>query len=198
MRQCSYLAMPRSFALRGADRRLPLLRHETAPEIHVRVHVRSHSTDGERAYRLGAIDATRERARCAGHVEGVTGCEYSASPQSRRLWVGSSPQVRGACRDGLRFRSHRRLIPAGAGRIRHVPGTYRRHAAHPRRCGAHSGANVDELKQRGSSPQVRGAFVDGHAGVSELGLIPAGAGRIPGPRHGRSPRTGSSPQVRGA
>ena len=89
--------------------------------------------------------------------------------------------------------------------------------AHPRRCGADNVHRLGGRGRQGSSPQVRGRSV--HVGVFEVavGLIPAGAGQMPG--NSRSYRAvtahprrcgadifpasrlaitwGSSPQVRG-
>ncbi|SEW36961.1 hypothetical protein SAMN05421595_2479 [Austwickia chelonae] len=156
--------------------------------------------------------ARRHRAhprRCGAHAYGFG---YDD------LRVGSSPQVRGA---SPRYRGRRwpvGLIPAGAGRIEAYGGGASGDRAHPRRCGAHPRGTAVAGGRSGSSPQVRGASRRMGVGRRGIGLIPAGAGRIPAvprsPVAGRAhPRrcgahrgvwgwgvggSGSSPQVRGA
>ena len=110
-----------------------------------------------------------------------------------------------------------RLIPAGAGQIHDLRDLRVGEWAHPRRCGADLTAGQWADLSAGSSPQVRGRWVERCNAVDLLGLIPAGAGQIPLPllreTNGRAhPRrcgadgvdvesefveAGSSPQVRG-
>ena len=110
---------------------------------------------------------------------------------------GSSPQVRGTSLARQGARQPLRLIPAGAGNMRHGGHADAVGEAHPRRCGEHSGG-------RGCGRELRG-------------LIPAGAGNMPAAKpaimasraHPRrcgehTPHcwpgllmAGSSPQVRG-
>ncbi len=131
---------------------------------------------------------------------------------------GSSPQVRGAPPDGCRGSASRGLIPAGAGSTGRTSRPGRRTRAHPRRCGEHRLHRATGWVPWGSSPQVRGALARKAPRRIGTGLIPAGAGstvKVPaGTRAGRAhprrcgehsrttrfskPRSGSSPQVRGA
>ena len=131
--------------------------------------------------------------------------------------VGSSPQVRGTRLAPAAAHGSVRFIPAGAGNTilklmqPFVSGV------HPRRCGEHRAMTRGMLRNRGSSPQVRGT----HAAIADGGIqrrfIPAGAGNTPQagglcravPVHPRRcgehspvsapprPAPGSSPQVRG-
>ena len=109
------------------------------------------------------------------------------------------------------------IIPAGAG---HLAGSLARSAVwgdHPRRCGALNLAYSKRSRAEGSSPQVRGTFLETRNFDTLAGIIPAGAGHLsppdhPGVRRGDHPRrcgalygvfgsvggaAGSSPQVRG-
>ena len=91
---------------------------------------------------------------------------------------GSSPQVRGRFFSWTCSTVAMRLIPAGAGQIRHSHPRANNPRAHPRRCGAdHTRVNLLH-GVRGSSPQVRGRLCAFRTVVAALGLIPAGAGQI--------------------
>ena len=110
-----------------------------------------------------------------------------------------------------------RIIPAGAGHFDLLNARLDPRRDHPRRCGALPLLGGGFLSVVGSSPQVRGTYGCGGAGVVDGGIIPAGAGHLiwvvtlavsPGDhprrcgalvlRTDRAPRLlGSSPQVRG-
>ena len=146
---------------------------------------------------------------CGAHAEA---CRF------RRLFLGSSPRVRGSLFIGIIAIFGIRIIPAGAGL------TYLRNSAivsprdHPRGCGAHSCHASISLPRPGSSPRVRGSLLGDKSMFDGMGIIPAGAGLtlscVPpaGPR-GDHPRGcgahdhiqlwrntswGSSPRVRGS
>ena len=136
---------------------------------------------------------------------------------SARLYLGSSPQVRGTYPIDFVDAERIRLIPAGAGNIRHTHNRLGLPRAHPRRCGEHTVTITGSNDDQGSSPQVRGTYGRHCRRVLGAGLIPAGAGNIIPPLRSRGspgahPRrcgehdevavargagTGSSPQVRG-
>ena len=145
-------------------------------------------------------------------------CGEHTEPQVEiRGTSGSSPQVRGTFRQAGAVLLEGGLIPAGAGNMRCRASRRRSGRAHPRRCGEHSQSCQSTWRLLGSSPQVRGTWVQGAYGRDLGGLIPAGAGNMAGlafvfcgggahPRRcgehpwlGRGFRCswGSSPQVRG-
>ena len=130
---------------------------------------------------------------------------------------GSSPRVRGKLPIPEAERARRGLIPACAGKTpgaaHHRPGT----GAHPRVCGENTTAAACWGTIPGSSPRVRGKPAGLPGRPSEVGLIPACAGKTPPScalrpawsAHPRvcgenasnsrraSTRVGSSPRVRG-
>ena len=134
-----------------------------------------------------------------------------------RLWVGSSPRVRGKPAGGPGVAGRRGLIPARAGKTVGV-GVERSYAgAHPRACGENHALLVNDPSALGSSPRVRGkrSWRRGRVGLRRL--IPARAGKTRilncwgwmGTAHPRAcgenldarpaptRRHGSSPRVRG-
>ena len=138
-----------------------------------------------------------------------------------RSWLptkGSSPQMRGAPK---RIRYHGRgfgIIPADAGSTGWRADRQRRVWDHPRRCGEHHLHHACRRIPRGSSPQMRGARFKRIKNHDINGIIPADAGSTalpwspsqPSADHPRRcgehrgvnqymrPRSGSSPQMRGA
>ena len=89
---------------------------------------------------------------------------------------GSSPQMRGA-HQRLHDRVHDHgIIPADAGStgLSCLLSGYLRD--HPRRCGEHQASNSRVSSVLGSSPQMRGAHVQGFSGFDGQGIIPADAG----------------------
>ena len=138
-----------------------------------------------------------------------------AQPRTSR---GSSPQMRGARAEVQICYEPRGIIPADAGSTRQsefVEGTA---WDHPRRCGEHIIWFRRTERQKGSSPQMRGALYFLFIALYLLRIIPADAGStgiIHDSRHTRRdhPRRcgehtsanefenracGSSPQMRGA
>ena len=89
-----------------------------------------------------------------------------------------SPQVRGKRYSSAILVIAVRLIPAGAGKTQCETPALFSTPAHPRRCGEHSFWALPSDATLGSSPQVRGTFVQGFLVVVAFGLIPAGAGNI--------------------
>ena len=70
------------------------------------------------------------------------------------------------------------LIPAGAGNMPCGEGERASYWAHPRRCGEHGGVLGEWARSLGSSPQVRGTYVEVGNDRVTRGLIPAGAGNM--------------------
>ncbi len=134
-----------------------------------------------------------------------------------RLWLGSSPQVRGRFGFSSCWLDLCGLIPAGAGQIQQADQQKHGTGAHPRRCGADGIDRAVDDCFDGSSPQVRGRLCNHSREPFAVGLIPAGAGQMPTSKtsftatraHPRRcgaddsrckldfVRRGSSPQVRG-
>ena len=92
---------------------------------------------------------------------------------------GSSPRVRGKLKHSLVIFPERGLIPACAGNTSFTVWTRWNRRAHPRVCGENVLKIVDGNAYAGSSPRVRGKL-EAVADVStEIGLIPACAGKTP-------------------
>ena len=96
--------------------------------------------------------------------------------------LGSSPQVRGTSHPSRSQHPQLGLIPAGAGNMLSPRGGGPYLRAHPRRCGEHLPFCLANERCRGSSPQVRGTCCNRVPRTDRTGLIPAGAGNIPGLR----------------
>ena len=130
---------------------------------------------------------------------------------------GSSPLTRGKLEVVLLSGTVEGLIPAHAGKTRGTGASRRGAGAHPRSRGENSHANNMARRAQGSSPLTRGKPVRVRGCGVRRGLIPAHAGKTPGPAarsgsgraHPRSrgenassrstvmPRSGSSPLTRG-
>ena len=152
--------------------------------------------------------ATVHPRRCGEHVLFAPGLSVGG---------GSSPQVRGTYHHSHRGRRRGRFIPAGAGNMADLPASGISLMVHPRRCGEHVKHTASIYEVVGSSPQVRGTFVETPMVFAKTRFIPAGAGNIElvnafgavGSVHPRrcgehiiiafnpSDCAGSSPQVRG-
>ena len=131
--------------------------------------------------------------------------------------VGSSPRVRGKLGGGGRVERLPRIIPASAGQTIGGGLPLRLPPDHPRECGANSCIAVSGRRGRGSSPRVRGKRPMPMGGLGPRRIIPASAGQTgwhvdfgaqeadhprecganSGCRPTLTPRTGSSPRVRG-
>ena len=92
--------------------------------------------------------------------------------------IGSSPRVRGTWKQLARSDNPYGLIPAGAGNIFQTNSKFRSSRAHPRGCGEHLLLKSRKNLRQGSSPRVRGTFLDYTSKRRFRGLIPAGAGNI--------------------
>ena len=130
---------------------------------------------------------------------------------------GSSPRVRGEEELNNATMGILGIIPAGAGRSRLLRVANAVVRDHPRGCGEKWCIFSKKRPGLGSSPRVRGEVVDAQFRTSEVGIIPAGAGRridrggqgvgqgdhprgcgeksVPSPSSAES--SGSSPRVRG-
>ena len=94
---------------------------------------------------------------------------------------GSSPRVRGKPGDSAGDLKAKWLIPARAGKT-HTPWLRTGGgAAHPRACGENSADPAAAARDPGSSPRVRGKRPVSGRAHGERGLIPACAGKTPGP-----------------
>ena len=143
--------------------------------------------------------------------------ENSVDLCHRRLVGGSSPRVRGKCREGGLPVLRVGLIPARAGKIRPRTPPPTPPPAHPRACGENRAPGTCLTAMPGSSPRVRGKSHRPGRRPRRNRLIPARAGKIgqrehlsgpfgahpracgenpPPPRRTASP-VGSSPRVRG-
>ena len=109
------------------------------------------------------------------------------------LAIGSSPRVRGKCSPRSCTRGSAGLIPARAGKMTSTPGSKPSSTAHPRACGENSQHPAFVYPRLGSSPRVRGKFLNAAPAVPDSGLIPARAGKITGPR---PPKVGASAHPR--
>ena len=72
------------------------------------------------------------------------------------LWAGSSPRMRGTSVPCAGSSGLLRFIPADAGNIRQIHMERQSVAVHPRGCGEHIDSGVQFVKDRGSSPRMRG------------------------------------------
>ena len=85
--------------------------------------------------------------------------------------------MRGEDNRGQRGDGRRGIIPAGAGRSRHVPSGGVGLGDHPRGCGEKGRSPLSVVLVQGSSPRVRGEGSSGAMSRSRVRIIPAGAGR---------------------
>ena len=90
---------------------------------------------------------------------------------------GSSPRVRGKRPDPLAHAVDEGLIPARAGKTGTGSSSTARPRAHPRACGENFRRVVNAVRNRGSSPRVRGKPVNEFHQLRVSGLIPARAGK---------------------
>ena len=164
---------------------------------------------GKTRPRAGNHPATPAHPRVCG--------ENSRAALYPAMRVGSSPRVRGKQRRQHHHLPPRRLIPACAGKTASSPRIARPRRAHPRVCGENIFKWHRRSRRTGSSPRVRGKREQVPWPVPREGLIPACAGKTPGPpstsrarwAHPRvcgendnatalqCARHGSSPRVRG-
>ena len=108
--------------------------------------------------------------------------EKAINAASATTPTGSSPRVRGEGSRRHRRPVRRRIIPACAGRRITLAIDGNTGKDHPRVCGEKVRTWILCLRQKGSSPRVRGEAIRRHRRQARDGIIPACAGR----RTGRS------------
>ncbi len=117
--------------------------------------------------RLGEIVERDHPRACGAHYTEIN---------KNRLWLGSSPRMRGSqitiqnrpCTIGI--------IPAHAGLTRMATAIARTSRDHPRACGAHTPSLTSDTEYTGSSPRMRGSPHEHQRDVLYEGIIPAHAG----------------------
>ena len=102
--------------------------------------------------------------------------EHSRVPAVDGHEPGSFPRMRGAPRRVDRVGFEQGIIPAYAGSTSRPRPSTDTTRDHPRVCGEHYRAIVDEIEVVGSSPRMRGALVLPRRAGSSCGIIPAYAG----------------------
>ena len=112
------------------------------------------------------------------------------------LASGSSPLTRGKPSRPSACRSCQRLIPAHAGKTRNVRDRGNRAWAHPRSRGENRLSMTWRSRMTGSSPLTRGKPTVSTWRITVFGLIPAHAGKTPGPRSVTDPHQ-AHPRSRG-
>ena len=126
----------------------------------------------------GAGKRSRPRARQAQGRDHPRGCgEKRQAARGRRGHLGSSPRVRGKEPASCNSRRSNRIIPAGAGKSCGPLFLFWGGWDHPRGCGEKMIALSATIWGLGSSPRVRGKVVGQRLEESEVGIIPAGAGK---------------------
>ena len=104
--------------------------------------------------------------------------------------------MRGTHKEGLALNRAPRIIPAYAGNTVRNPPFWCSSGDHPRVCGEHVAEHLDELREQGSSPRMRGTLDPAHPEIDQTGIIPAYAGNTNGVRTGFIP-LGDHPRVCG-
>ena len=89
---------------------------------------------------------------------------------------GSSPRMRGARIDSIRWPESDRIIPADAGSTCYLSFDTWSARDHPRGCGEHYVYRIASERVQGSSPRMRGAQATQVSTLINLGIIPADAG----------------------
>ena len=142
---------------------------------------------GEWAYALRLIPAHAGKTRAGGPHDGGLG----AHPRSRgencstncpsTQTSGSSPLTRGKPWTTATRRFPARLIPAHAGKTRHVARAVQKVRAHPRSRGENNRSPCGWIRASGSSPLTRGKPHTPRPSSRASRLIPAHAGKTPSP-----------------
>ena len=117
--------------------------------------------------------------------------EYASACQ-----LGSSPLTRGKSVQHLHSRAGHGLIPAHAGKIGRKAAAGLSCRAHPRSRGENHPLDGDKIARPGSSPLTRGKLETCVTEATELGLIPAHAGKINAGLEGGD-HLGAHPRSRG-
>ena len=125
-----------------------------------------------------------------------------AGKSSSSFWcsgvsIGSPPRVRGKAGLVGGHADYERITPACAGKRQAWPSRSPTFRDHPRVCGEKRNEQRPKHKPRGSPPRVRGKEVAQAAGLAEVGITPACAGkRLKSPLCCHREK-GSPPRVRG-
>ena len=107
--------------------------------------------------------------------------EYGENPAFLRSFMrkeGSSPRIRGKC-GVLPLGWHDvGIIPANTGKIARRGGRRRSYGDHPREYGENIGSITNIVREKGSSPRIRGKLLHQTAPTSPRRIIPANTGKI--------------------
>ena len=148
----------------------PRMRGKRRRQIHYRTPRRlipAHAGKTEPSYRRAGYVQAHPRA-CG---------ENTVSPLNIPALAGSSPRMRGKRQLSPRHAPHDRLIPAHAGKTGRLQDSVPESWAHPRACGENGACSSSSKSVMGSSPRMRGKHGRARLPVSEVGLIPAHAGK---------------------
>ena len=107
--------------------------------------------------------------------------ENPALPSREEPGAGSSPLTRGKHECDVRYLVRSGLIPAHAGKTGVERGPSHQKKAHPRSRGENLWMHLTSRRPRGSSPLTRGKHFESDPDGSQMGLIPAHAGKTHGP-----------------
>ena len=125
----------------------------------------------------GAGNSRPRSCRCRSRPVHPRGCGEQILPGNHNpTSYGSSPRVRGTVRRHIRGDRRVRFIPAGAGNSLRGGSFCGLRAVHPRGCGEQTVIDAHILRNRGSSPRVRGTGHRGDLCRWQHRFIPAGAG----------------------
>ena len=97
-------------------------------------------------------------------------------PQRWKIYMGSSPRMRGSPCQRIGATSLDGIIPAHAGLTQPLSLELTENRDHPRACGAHLTTGTLKDKGQGSSPRMRGSLYFIISRKEVLGIIPAHAG----------------------
>ena len=112
------------------------------------------------------------------------GCgEHDAHTMRQRVSEGSSPRMRGTPGPSRSARAYPGIIPADAGNTPASPKRTGHPGDHPRGCREHGSRQTLLLRQRGSSPRMRGTRQRLTDVNNIRGIIPADAGNTNGRSH---------------
>ena len=112
--------------------------------------------------------------------------EHSKSGSESRLNCGSSPRMRGTLVLMGAPPQPGRFIPAHAGNTPHRQPAGEKLTVHPRACGEHSVGDPDRVRERGSSPRMRGTRSAPPDPALASRFIPAHAGNTQSRRSGKT------------
>ena len=105
--------------------------------------------------------------------------EHTVDEPSVATESGSSPRLRGTLRRQAGQLGPSRFIPAPAGNIPASLGRFALPAVHPRACGEHCSQSNSRCTYTGSSPRLRGTYLNQDSVHPQKRFIPAPAGNMP-------------------